>query len=84
MKTEFVKWGNSVALRIPGAFARELGAFAGKKTEMTIERDALVVKVAPRKRRQRYRLEQLIERIDEQSRHGEIDWGPRQGAATRE
>ena len=79
MKTEFVKWGNSLALRIPSAFAREPGAFAGRKAEMTIERDVLVVKVALRRRRRRYRLKQLIEGIDEQNRHGEIDWGPRQG-----
>jgi hypothetical protein len=25
MRTEFLKWGNSLALRVPGAFAKELG-----------------------------------------------------------
>jgi antitoxin MazE len=79
MKTEFVKWGNSLALRIPSAFARELGAAAGKEAEMTIQGEALVVKVTPQKTRRRYRLEQLIEDMDEQNRHGEIDWGPPEG-----
>jgi antitoxin MazE len=79
MKTEFTKWGNSLALRIPTAYAKELGASAGKKAEMTIENGALVIKVATARKRRRYRLENLIEQITEENRHAEIDWGPRRG-----
>ena len=50
MKTWFLKWGNSLALRVPST--KELGASEGKRAEMTVEDGALVVKVAkPRKRR---------------------------------
>ncbi len=73
MRTEFLKWGNSLALRVPSAFAKELGAAEGKKAEMTVENGALVVKVAAPKKRRRYSLEQLIEQITE-NRHPEIDW----------
>jgi antitoxin MazE len=75
MKTQFVKWGNSLALRVPSAFAEDLGATEGKGAVMTIEKGALVVKVARSKRR-RYRLEQLIDAITEENRHPETDWGP--------
>jgi antitoxin MazE len=79
MKTEFVKWGNSLALRIPSAFAKELGVSEGKKAEMTIEHGALVIKLAMRKMRRRYQLETLIEEINEHNRHQEVDWGPPRG-----
>jgi antitoxin MazE len=75
MKTEFVKWGNSLALRVPSTFAKELGASEGKRAEMTIEEGALVVKVAKSRRRRRYRLEELIVGITQESYHREIDWG---------
>jgi antitoxin MazE len=77
MKTEFVKWGNSLALRVPSAFAKEVGATEGKRAVMTVENGALVVKVVerPRKRR-RYSLEQLLAGL---SREDEIDWGQPRG-----
>ena len=77
MKTEFLKWGNSLALRVPSAFAKELGASEGEKADMTIEGGALVVKVAKPRKRRRYRLEDLIAGITEENRHDEIEWkGP--------
>src|SRR6266566_839297 len=75
MRTVFLKWGNSLALRVPSAFAKELGAAEGKKAEMRVENGALVVKVAAPKKRRRYSLEQLIEQITDANRHPEIDWG---------
>jgi antitoxin MazE len=78
MKIEFQKWGNSLAVRVPSAFAREVGAAAGKRAELTVENGALVVRVPlaqPRKRR-RYRLEDLIADITPENRHRETDWGP--------
>jgi len=70
-----LKWGNSLAVRIPAAFVRELGANAGKPADMTVENGALVVKVARSKKQRRYRLEELVGRITEENRHSEIDWG---------
>jgi antitoxin MazE len=76
MKTEFLKWGNSLALRVPNAFAKEVGASVGKTADMTVENGALVVKVSNKKKRRRYSLEQLIEGITRENYHREIDWGP--------
>jgi antitoxin MazE len=77
METKFENWGNSLALRVPSAFAKDIGAAKGKRAVMTIENGALVVKVVdrPRKRR-RYSLEQLLAGL---SREDEIDWGEPRG-----
>jgi antitoxin MazE len=82
MKTQFVKWGNSLALRVPSAFADEVGATEGKRAVMTVENGALVVKVVerPRKQRRRYSLEQLLAGL---SREDEIDWGQPRGREVR-
>jgi len=76
MQVEFLKWGNSLALRIPKAFAEEIGAVEGKRAEMTVDNGVLVIKVARKKRRRRYNLENLVNAITEENRHPEIDWGP--------
>jgi antitoxin MazE len=75
MKSEFVKWGKSLALRIPATFAKQIGATAGKRAEMSIEDDALIVKTVRPKRRRRYRLEELVEHITKENRHAATDWG---------
>jgi antitoxin MazE len=76
MKVEFQKWGNSLALRVPKAFAEEIGAVPGKQAEMTTDNGVLVIKVHQPRKRRRYRLENLINGITEGNRHREVDWGP--------
>lgn len=76
MKTVFLKWGNSLALRVPKAFADEIGASLGKRAEMTAENGTLVIKVSKPKKRRRYNLKELVDGITEQNGHPEIDWGP--------
>jgi antitoxin MazE len=80
MKIEFLKWGNSLALRVPKVFAEEIGAVEGKSAEMTASDGVLVIKVTKAKRRRRYNLEHLINGITEENRHPEIDWGPPVGS----
>ena len=46
MKIEFLKWGNSQALRIPKAFAQEIGASVGKAANMEVRGGKLVVEIA--------------------------------------
>ena len=43
MKVAFQKWGNSLALRVPKAFADEIGASDGKAAEMTVSDGKLVI-----------------------------------------
>jgi antitoxin MazE len=77
VKTEFLKWGNSLALRIPKAFAQEIGATVGKAANMEVRDGKLVVGIVkPKRRQRRYTLEQLVGRITPENRHRELEWGP--------
>ena len=77
MKVAFQKWGNSLALRVPKAFADEIGASDGKPAEMNVSDGKLVIEVVrPQRRRRRYRLDDLVAGITSTNRHEEINWGP--------
>jgi antitoxin MazE len=69
--------GNSLALRVPKAFADEIGASEGKAAEMTVSNGKLVIEIArSQRRKRRYKLEELVAGITPDNRHEEIDWGP--------
>lgn len=76
MRTRVGKWGNSLAVRIPRAFAEEIGVDEDTEVEMTVTDEALVV--APVRVR-RYTLENLLERVTEENLHDEVDTGPPAG-----
>jgi antitoxin MazE len=81
LKVEFLKWGNSLALRVPKAFAQEIGARVGKPANMEVRDGKLVVEIAkPRRRRRRYTLERLVAGITPANRHRELEWGPPVGS----
>ena len=66
------KWGNSLAVRIPGAMAKQIEVSAGTPVEVRVERDAIVVR--PRKRR-KYRLKDLLKNCKPHQLHGEVGFG---------
>ena len=70
------KWGNSLAVRIPQAVAKEARIAEGDALAMTVEGDGSIVL---RSARRRYELSELVARITPKNRHGETDWGPRAG-----
>ena len=73
MVTKVQKWGNSLAVRIPKAIARELKAESG--CEVTIEvRDGELV-IAPVEE-PHYTLEELLAGITPENLHEATDWGP--------
>ena len=77
MKVKFLKWGNSLALRVPKAFAQELGTSVGKAANMEVRDGKLIVELAePNRRRRRYTLDQLVAGITPKNRHRELEWGP--------
>lgn len=69
MVVQFAKWGNSVALRIPTAYARDIGATVGVSAELSVENGRLVV--APVEL-PAYDLAELVAGITDENRHGEI------------
>jgi antitoxin MazE len=77
MNVQFLKWGNSLALRVPKVFAQEIGASVGKPATMEVRDGKLVVELAkPKRGARRYSLEQLVAGITPENRHPELEWGP--------
>jgi len=73
MIVQFAKWGDWLALRIPGDYAREIAAEDGKQAELTIEGRSLVV--TPIENAPVADLDELISRITPENLHGEIGTG---------
>lgn len=69
MIASVAKWGNSLALRIPQAFAKEARITEGKTVDITVVDGALVVRsVEPVVE---YDLDALLSGITEENIHGE-------------
>jgi len=75
MKVRVQAWGNSLGLRIPKAYAAELGVGAGSEMEVKVEAGALHARPA-----KAIRLEALIANITADNQHGETEWGEASGA----
>lgn len=73
MRTRVQKWGNSLALRIPKAFAEEVGLEQDGEVDLSVDKGRLVV-VPPV--RPSYTLEELLEGVRPSNLHEETDWGP--------
>ncbi len=71
MHAQVAKWGNSLAVRIPRAVARETGLTPGTTVQMTLANGGLMI--TPEERR--YELKKLVSGITPQNRHAETDWG---------
>lgn len=67
-------WGNSLDLRIPKAYAREVGLKNGSKVDITVQSGQLVVK--PLKK---YSLKSLVDEISSENAYGEVDFGEPEG-----
>jgi len=74
----FAKWGNSLALRIPAAYAKEIGACENGQAELTIEDGKLVV--APLNQTAEFDLDALVAQITDDNRHDEVGTGSALGS----
>jgi antitoxin MazE len=72
MKTQIRKWGNSLAVRIPKAFAANLGLVQESSVELALEDGNLVVRPSPSPK---YQLSELLDRVSEDNLHNEEDYG---------
>jgi antitoxin MazE len=77
MISSVAKWGNSLALRIPSAFAREIGVGEGVSVDISVADGALVVR--PTAEAHIYDLDALLSGVTEANRHAEISTGPARG-----
>ena len=72
MITKIQKWGNSLALRIPKAFADSVGLGNGTEVELIIEDEKLVI---TRSAASHPDLEDLLSRVTPENMQEEIDFG---------
>ena len=70
MRTKIRKWGNSLGLRIPKAFAEEVGVAAGSEVDLSIESGDLVIRL---RQPAVLRLEDLLAEVTPDNIHEEIE-----------
>jgi len=76
MRTRVRKWGNSLGVRIPKAFAEEAAVGEGSTVDVSVSEGRIVVTpVAAR----RYTLEKLLAGVTTENRHAEIKTGRPRG-----
>ena len=76
MRLRVQKWGNSLALRIPAAFARETGLGPGADVDLELDGKRLIV--TPRSHGP-YTLTQLLDEITDENLHDTVDTGGPKG-----
>lgn len=72
MQTKIQKWGNSLALRIPKAFALNVNIKQNELVDLSIEKGKIVIMPIVQKE---YSLEELLEGVSENNLHSEFDTG---------
>jgi len=74
--SKIAKWGNSLAVRIPLAIAKQASLSEGDSVRLALDREG---GIHLRPARRRYVLSDLVNRITPKNRHRETDWGRPQG-----
>jgi len=68
MKSRIQKWGNSLAVRIPRAFAEEANLHEDTPVDLSVRQGKMIVEPE-------LTLESLVDAITDANRHGETDTG---------
>ena len=76
MRISVQKWGNSLAVRIPKAIARESGIDSGSAVDLRLVKGSIVLKPEPKPR---FTLDDLLAEVNDGNRHGEVQSGPPTG-----
>jgi antitoxin MazE len=74
--SRIAKWGNSLAVRIPLAIAKQASLAEGDSVKLALDPDGGIVL---RPTRRKYELADLVAQITPRNRHRETDWGRPQG-----
>jgi antitoxin MazE len=71
MTATIQKWGNSLALRIPHAVAKQIRVEEGDAVTLRVSPAGLTVKAAPK----RLRLDDLLAQVTAENLHPATGWG---------
>jgi len=74
--SRIAKWGNSLAVRIPLAIAKQASLAEGDAVKLALDREGGIVL---RPVRRKYELSDLVAQITPKNRHRETDWGRPEG-----
>lgn len=72
MQAKIQKWGNSLGLRIPKAFALEADVGEGSTVDLSVENGNILVR--PQEGR-KYVLSQLLREVNRSNIHAEVETG---------
>lgn len=72
MTTAVQKWGNSLALRIPRAYAAETMLAEGSQVELRVQSGSIIVQPVKRKR---HKLDNLLGQVTASNRHAATSTG---------
>ena len=72
MHVQIQKWGNSLAIRIPKSFAKEIKIAQGSFVDLSTIQGKLIAKPLDEKE---YSLEELLAGVTKQNLHAEVDTG---------
>jgi len=75
MATRIQRWGNSLAIRIPKAFAEQADIAENAEVEIFVEGDRIVI--APAKAE--WNLSDLLRQVTPANRYHETNWGTSKG-----
>jgi antitoxin MazE len=70
------KWGNSLALRIPDAVARDAHLCNGLAVSVVVEQGRVVIEPA---KKTKFRLDDLLKRVSKRNMHASVATGPAVG-----
>ena len=71
MVTTIQRWGNSLAIRIPKAFAAQAQFGENTSVDISVEGDRIIVSPA----RREWKLDEMVAKIRPSNRHSEAEWG---------
>ncbi len=76
MTTKVQRWGNSLALRIPKSYAKDVHLEQGVTVSLTVDDGRLVIEPSTKAK---YLLSGLLKNITDENLHKEWDFGGPQG-----
>ena len=77
MNATIQKWGNSLALRIPMSFAKNIHLHQGSSVDLVLAKDK--IEIRPTSSSKKYVLSEMVKKITKDNCHSELDWGPPRG-----
>ncbi len=73
MNATIQKWGNSLALRIPKAVARDTQLKNGSVVNLAVRKGTVIIEPV---KKTKYRLDDLLKGVSKKNLHASVDTGP--------